>query len=85
VAIEGEHLPTEVSYDAELHSGQDPGEDNEHADELPEDGFRQFVQKFFVCAIPWFHQLSEWFVSDNPTDEEVGCGGPGLVTRGLRL
>ena len=27
----GEHLPT----DAELPSGQDPGEDDEHADELP--------------------------------------------------
>ena len=35
VAIEGENLPTEVGYDAILQSGQDPGEDNEHADELP--------------------------------------------------
>ena len=34
VAIEGEHYPTEVGYDAELQSGQDPGEDDEHADEL---------------------------------------------------
>jgi hypothetical protein len=34
VAIEDEHLPTEVGYDAELQSGQDPGEDDEHADEL---------------------------------------------------
>jgi hypothetical protein len=34
VAIEGEHFPTEVGYDAELQSGQDLGEDNEHADEL---------------------------------------------------
>jgi hypothetical protein len=39
VAIEGEHLPTEVGYDTELQSGQDPGEDNEHADELHLDGF----------------------------------------------
>jgi hypothetical protein len=31
VAIKGEHLPT----DAELQSGKDPGEDDEHADELP--------------------------------------------------
>jgi hypothetical protein len=30
VAIKGEHLPTEVGYDAELQSGQDPGEDDEH-------------------------------------------------------
>ena len=35
VAIEGEHLPTEVSYVAEQQSVQDPGEDDEHADELP--------------------------------------------------
>jgi hypothetical protein len=34
VVIEGEHLPTEVGYDAELKSGQDPGEDNEHSDDL---------------------------------------------------
>jgi hypothetical protein len=33
--MEGEHFPTEVGYDAELQSGQDPGEDNEHADEIP--------------------------------------------------
>jgi hypothetical protein len=35
VAIEGEHLPTEVGYDTELQSGQHPGEDDEQADELP--------------------------------------------------
>ena len=35
VAIEVEHLPTEVDYDTELQSGHDPGEDDEHADELP--------------------------------------------------
>jgi hypothetical protein len=35
VAIEGEPLRTEVSYDAELQSGQGPGKDDEHADELP--------------------------------------------------
>ena len=33
MAIEGE--PTEVGYDAELQSGQGPGEDDTHADELP--------------------------------------------------
>ena len=43
VAIEGEYLPTEVGYDAELQSGQDPGEDEGSADELPLDGFWQFV------------------------------------------
>ena len=35
VAIEGEHLLTEVGYDTKLQSGQDPGEDDKHADELP--------------------------------------------------
>jgi hypothetical protein len=34
VAIKGEPFPTEVGYDAELQSGQEPGEDDEHADEL---------------------------------------------------
>jgi hypothetical protein len=28
------HFPTEVGYDTELQSGQDPSEDNKHADEL---------------------------------------------------
>jgi hypothetical protein len=28
-------LPTEVGYDAKLQSGQNPGEDDNHADELP--------------------------------------------------
>jgi hypothetical protein len=31
----GEHLPTEVGFDAKLQSGQDPEVDDEHADELP--------------------------------------------------
>ena len=35
VAIEGEHLPTEVGFDTELQSGQHLGEDDEQADELP--------------------------------------------------
>jgi hypothetical protein len=35
VGIKEEHLPTEVGYDAKLQSGQDPGEDDEHTDELP--------------------------------------------------
>jgi hypothetical protein len=34
MAIKGEYLPTEVDYNAELQSGQDPGEDGDHADEL---------------------------------------------------
>jgi hypothetical protein len=34
MAIKFEHLPTEIGYDAELQSGQGPGEDDEHPDEL---------------------------------------------------
>jgi hypothetical protein len=34
VTIEGEHLPTEVGYNADLQSGQDTGKDDEHPDEL---------------------------------------------------
>ena len=35
MAIEDEHLPTEVDYEAELQSCEDHGEDDEHADQLP--------------------------------------------------
>ncbi len=59
-AIECEHLPTQVSYDDELLSGRDPDEDDEHADELPWDGFWQFVQKFFGYAKRLLQQLSGW-------------------------
>ncbi len=38
-AIECENLPTQVGYDNELQSGRDPDVDDEHADELPWDGF----------------------------------------------
>ena len=59
-----EHLPTDVGYNAKLQSGQDPGEDDEHADEL-------FEHKFFSCAHPQFYQLSGWLVSDKKPDVEV--------------
>jgi hypothetical protein len=73
VAQGGEHFPTEVSYDAKLQSDQDPGEDNEHADELT-----VCAEIIWLC-IPHFHQQSRWMVSDNPAGEEAGCGGPGLT------
>jgi hypothetical protein len=34
-AIEGEHLPTEVGYDTELQSSQNPGENGKQTDEIP--------------------------------------------------
>ncbi len=38
-AIESEHLSTQVSYGIKLQSGRDPDEDDQHADDLPLDGF----------------------------------------------
>ncbi len=64
-AIECEHLPTQVSYDDELQAGQDPDEDDEHADELPRDCFGQFVQKFFGYANRLLQKLSGWLVLDD--------------------
>ncbi len=66
-AIEYEHLPTQVGYGYE------------HADELPWDGFWQFVQKFFGYANRLLQQLSGWLVSDELGGEDAGCGGSGLV------
>ncbi len=50
---------------------------DEHADELPGDGFWKFVQKFFVSANQLLQQLSGWLVSDDLGGEDAGCGGPG--------
>ena len=30
-------------------------------------------------STPQFHQLSGWLISDDPTGEEAGCGGPRLA------
>ncbi len=77
-AIEWEHLPTQVGYDDELQSGWDPDEHNEHADDLPWDGFWQFVQIFFGYANRLLQQLSGWLVSDNLGGKDAVCGGSGL-------
>ncbi len=69
---------TQVGYDDELHSCRYPDQDNEHADELPWDGFWQFVQKFFGYANRLLQQLSGWLVSDDLGGEDAGCGGSGL-------
>ncbi len=52
---------------------------DDHADELPWDGFWQFVQKFFGYANRLLQQLSRWLVSDDLGGEDAACGGPGLV------
>ena len=38
-------------------------------------------QKGFITDrnTPQFHQWSGWLVSDDPADEEAGCGCPGLA------
>ncbi len=77
--IECEHLPTQVSYYGKLQSGRDPDEDDKHADELPWDGFGQFVQKLFGYANRLLQQLSGRLFSDDLGGEDAGCGGPGLV------
>ncbi len=46
----------------ELQSGRDPDEYDEHADELPWNGFWQFVQKFFGYANRVLQKLSGWLV-----------------------
>ncbi len=52
------------------------------ADELPWDGFWQFVQKFFGYANRLLQQLSGGLVSDDLGGEDAGCGGPELMCRG---
>ncbi len=59
-------------------SGRDPDEEDEHANELPWDGFWQFVHKFSY-ANRLLQQLSGWLVSDDFGGEDPGCGRPGLV------
>ncbi len=46
-------------------------------EELPWDGFWQFVQKFFGYANQLLQQLSGWLVSDDRGGEDAGCGGLG--------
>jgi hypothetical protein len=71
--------PADVGYGTKLQSGQDPGEDDEHIDELPGTVSDSLCRKIFGCAKRRFHQLSGWLVSDHPAGEEAGCGGPGLA------
>ncbi len=89
-AIECEHLSTQVSYDDELQSGRetrDLDEDDEHADELPWDGFWQFVQKLFGFYKPIVAAAVR--VSGLRRSRWWRCWSwrswAGVVTRGLRL
>jgi hypothetical protein len=54
VAIEGEHVPTDVSYDAELQSGQDPGEyDETVSDSLCRNSSVVRTHSFISCPGGW--------------------------------
>ncbi len=81
------NVSIQLGYNDELQSGRDPDEDDEHADELPWDGFWQFVQNFFGYANRLFQQLSGGLVSDDLGGEECWMwrSWAGVVTRGLRL
>ena len=77
VAIEGERLPTEVGYDAKLQSGQDPGEDDDHADNCLRETYDSlcrnslFVQtdNMICCPGGWSQMIPQVKKPD---------GGPGL-------
>ena len=75
MAIGGEYLPTEVSYNATVKT---LGRTMSTQMSFPET-VSEFVQRFFGCENPQFHQLSGWLVSDNPAAEEARCGVPGLA------
>ncbi len=68
-----------LGYDDKLQSGRDPDEDDKHADELPWDGFWQFVKKFFGYANRLLQQLSwRWRCW-------MWKYWAGVIIRGLRL
>ncbi len=55
-ANKSKNLPAQVGYDNELQSGREPDEDDEHADELPWDGFWQPVcaEIIWLCKTDCF-------------------------------
>lgn len=82
--FEGERLLTEVGYDDELHSSQDQGEDDEHADALPPRRFQTVCAEVISLCKPIVASADGWLVSDDLAGEDAGCGGPGcVVTHGL--
>jgi hypothetical protein len=78
VAIEGEHFPTEDGYDSELQPGQDPGEDDKHADDFPEMVSDSLCRNSSVAQTHSFISCPVR-VSDDSTGEEARCGDPGLL------
>ena len=60
-AIAGEHLPTEVGYNAELQSGQHPGEDDEHtvSDSLCRNSLVVQTHSFISCLDGWSQMIPQ--------------------------
>jgi hypothetical protein len=73
VAVEGEYFPTEVGYNVELQSGQDPEEDDETRGRTTSTqmSFPETVSVQTVCAAI--------LLLCKPAGEEARCGGPGLA------
>jgi hypothetical protein len=84
LAIESEHLPTNVGYDAKLQSGQDPGENDEHADELPQTITDSLCRNSLLVQT---HSFIGCPVSDDPVGEQclIWRSWAGVVTCGLQL
>ena len=73
VAIEGEHLPTEDHYDAELPSGQDPGEDlGKHTDSLCRISLVVQTHSFISCPDGWSQTI---LPMKKPDVDVLGWGG----------
>jgi hypothetical protein len=58
MAIEGEHFPSEVGYDAELQSGQDPCEDDEMvSDSLSRNSLVVLTHSLISCLDGWYQTI----------------------------
>jgi hypothetical protein len=75
VIIEGEHLPTEVGYNADLQSGQDPDED----DEFPMTVFDSLCNNYSVVQTHSFISCLGGWSQKILQVKKTRCGGPGLT------
>jgi hypothetical protein len=86
-ALEGEHLPTQVSHDTELQSGQDLGEYDEHADELSWDFFLTVCAEMIWLCKPTVSSAFQVAVLrwSRRWGSQMWRSWAGVVTRGLWL
>lgn len=75
-AVDCEHLPTQACY--ELQSGQDPDDNDGHADELPETVSDSLRGNSLVPHADSFSSCGR-LLSNIVGGEAGGCGGPGLA------